>query len=132
MRMYIWLCSSIRGPMDCWETLYFAYLTSFYFFDVLRAIYGSFSQHFLFLNEFWVIWTFRGLFSSNKKWKTIKSIHIFTLNYTLKTKKYQKIKKRWKNFLKVALHLVHSNSFSPNKSLHVCKLEHRWRTTLIE
>ena len=27
MRIYIWLFSSIRGPMCSWETLYFAYLT---------------------------------------------------------------------------------------------------------
>ena len=37
-----------------------------------------------------------------------------------------------KKKLKVALHLVHSNSFCNKKSLHICKLDHRWRTTLIK
>ena len=37
-----------------------------------------------------------------------------------------------KTNLKAALHLIHSNSFSIKKSLHVFKLDHRWRTTLIE
>ena len=34
--------------------------------------------------------------------------------------------------MKVALHLIHSNSFSTKKSWHIFKFAHRWRTTLIQ
>ena len=34
--------------------------------------------------------------------------------------------------MKVALHLIHLNSFSTKKSWHVFKFDHRWRTTLIQ
>ena len=37
--------------------------------------------------------------------------------------------KHW-NTLKVALHLIRSNSFSARKILYVFKLDHRWRTAL--
>ena len=49
-----------------------------------------------------------------------------------KQKGITKTNKMLKKKLKVALHLVHSNSFCNKKSLHVCKLDHRWRTTLIQ
>ena len=37
-----------------------------------------------------------------------------------------------KKKLKVALHLLHWNSFSTKKSWHIFKFDHRWRTTLIQ
>jgi hypothetical protein len=46
-------------------------------------------------------------------------------------KRHKKAKNIEKEKLKIALHLVHSNSFSPQKSLHFCKLDHRWCATLI-
>ena len=44
------------------------------------------------------------------------------------TKTHKMLKKK----LKVALHLLHSNSFWTKKSLHIFKLDHRWCTTLIQ
>ena len=37
-----------------------------------------------------------------------------------------------KKKMKAALRLIHSNSFSTKICLHVFKLDHRWRTTLIQ
>ena len=44
-------------------------------------------------------------------------------------KKPQNVQKK---FLKIALHSVHSNSFFTQKKLDVYKLDHRWRTSLIQ
>jgi hypothetical protein len=50
----------------------------------------------------------------------------------LKTKRHQKNPQTVENKLKVALHLVHSNSFSTKKRWHVFNFDHRWRITLIQ
>ena len=52
--------------------------SSVFVFMMLRAIYGSISQNILFLNKFWIILTFRGLFQVIKNNKPSK-IYIFTL-----------------------------------------------------
>jgi hypothetical protein len=49
-----------------------------------------------------------------------------------KQKDIKKIHKLLKQKLKVALHLIHSNSFSTKESWHVFKFDHRWSTRLIQ
>ena len=52
-------------------------------FLVLRALYGSISQYFLFINKFGIILTFRGLFQAIKSNKPSKK-NIFFFKLTLK------------------------------------------------
>ena len=63
-----------------------------------------------FLMNFELFWLFRGLFQVIKNNKPSK-IYIFTLDQRSKTKKHQNPKKILIFFLKVALHLLHSNCF---------------------
>ena len=46
---------------------------------MLRALYGSISQHLLFLNKFWIILTFRGFFQVAKSNKPSKIYFFFKL-----------------------------------------------------
>ena len=54
--------------------------SSIFIFLVLRALYGSISQYFLFLNEFGIILTFRGLLQAVKSNKPSKKTFFFKLN----------------------------------------------------
>ena len=68
--------------MYSWENLYFAYLTSIFFW-CLRALYGSISQRILFFNEFWFILTFMGLFQVIKSNEPSKIFFFFQLKVFL-------------------------------------------------
>jgi hypothetical protein len=46
---------------------------------MLRALYGSITQNLLFLNKFWIILTFRGLFQVIESNKPSKKIFLFKL-----------------------------------------------------
>ena len=49
LRIYIWIFSNIRGPVCSWETPFFAYLTSFYWINVmchLRFNFQNISDYF--------------------------------------------------------------------------------------
>ena len=82
----IWLCWGYRF----WFLLIFFILhvdeiwpfmpnPSLFIFLMLRALYGSISQHFLFLYKFWIILTFRGLFQVIKSNNPSK-MYIFPLS----------------------------------------------------
>ena len=80
--------------------------------------------------ENWVFWTFWQLtcsfsFRSIYEWSWTQFFWVLLIWI-----------KGWKqmNKMKVALHFVHSNYFSPQKSLYVYKLDHRhrWCATLIQ
>ena len=52
---------------------------------MLRALYGSISQNLLFLNNFWIILTFRGLFqvkkvTNNQKYTDFSKLKVFWWN----------------------------------------------------
>jgi hypothetical protein len=77
----IWLCwgYSFRFLLIFWflwvhEKGTFMLNASVFIFFMLRALYGSITQNLLFLNKFWIILIFRGLFQvieSNKPSKNI-------------------------------------------------------------
>ena len=82
----IWLCWGYRF----WFLLIFFILhvdeiwpfmpnPSLFIFLMFHALYGSISQHLLFLNKFWIILTFRGLFQVIKSNKPSK-MYIFPLS----------------------------------------------------
>ena len=79
--------------MSSWETLYFAYLTSF-FKLVLHAIYGPLCKHLLFLSEFTIISNFGDIF---KQYKPINQQINTNLLY-IKGRKQERIKKNQKRF----------------------------------
>ena len=68
--------------MYSWENLYFAYLTSIFFW-CLRDLYGSISKWLLLFIEFWFILTFMGLFQVIKSNEPLKLFFFFQLKVFL-------------------------------------------------
>ena len=90
-------------------------------------------------NLIWKLYGYRNIYfdqlavSNNKKLKKTQEMDTFSpLIKAWKQKGMTKTHKRWKKNLKVALHLVHSNSFCTKKCLHVCKLDHKAKLLLLK